>query len=274
MGVPYDLPGSATEYVQPEGVAWNASFDEIVRDPSNAPVTLTSLRGVERFLSPGDQVSEQWNAAVFGPVWPAGGKNPPVARSGDTIVADFPLFADAAGHLGSSVISAGRTALYRNGQLVSESSDPGFLVADVPAPSATYRLATTVERTVADFSTKQEIAWTFRSAHGEALLPVALARFTPAVDAWNRAARRPDWVPMALVPLPGSAFGVVRRPTVDVSFDDGRSWSRASVRPSRDGAFEVLVTPRSGSFVSLRVSATDRFGNRLDQSVLRAFGLR
>ncbi|MBM7786010.1 S8 family peptidase [Tenggerimyces flavus] len=277
LGVPYDLPGKATQYVQPEGVGWNASFDEVVRDGQNAPVTLTTLRADERFLQPGDRVSEQWNAAVFGPSWPTGGKNPPVARSGDSIVMDVPLFSDAAGHVGASAVDAGETVLYRNGQRVAESSEPGVLFADVPAASATYRLATTVERSVADFSTRQAISWTFRSSHveSETRLPAAVARFAPDVDSRNRASWRSEWVPMALDPLPDSAFGTVRRPTVDVSFDDGTSWSRASVRPSRHGDFEVLVAPpRKGAFVSLRVSATDRFGNRLDQSVVRAYGLR
>ena len=277
LGVPYDLPGRATQYVQPDGVAWNESFDEVVRDPDNVPVTVTTLRADERYLRAGDRMSEQWNAAVFGPTWPTGGKNPPVARNGDSIVMDVPLFSDAAGHAGTSAVDAGSTVLYRNGQQVAESSEPGSLFADVPAASATYRLATTVERSVADFSTKQAISWTFRSGHveSETRLPTAVARFAPAVDSRNRATRRSEWVQMSLDPLPDSAFGTVRRPTVDVSFDDGKSWSRASVRPSRHGDFEVLVSPpKSGAYVSLRVSATDRFGNRLDQSVVRAYGLR
>ncbi|MEV0739575.1 hypothetical protein AB0I51_27380 [Streptomyces sp. NPDC050549] len=55
-----------------------------------------------------------------------------------------------------------------------------------------------------------------------------------------------------------------------VSYDDGASWKEMSVTKG-----EARFRPVKGAAsVSLRVRATDRDGNAIDQTVLRAFGLK
>jgi hypothetical protein len=55
-----------------------------------------------------------------------------------------------------------------------------------------------------------------------------------------------------------------------VSYDDGTSWKEAKVR---NGKAEIKH-PRGAEFVSLRVRAADGAGNQVDQTVLRAYGLK
>ncbi|MFG2525586.1 hypothetical protein [Streptomyces sp. NPDC048527] len=43
----------------------------------------------------------------------------PQVRTGNTITASVPLFADNAGHNSASLVDSARTSLYRNGELVS-----------------------------------------------------------------------------------------------------------------------------------------------------------
>ena len=55
-----------------------------------------------------------------------------------------------------------------------------------------------------------------------------------------------------------------------VSYDDGTSWKKVKVKSGQ----ARFVPAKGAESVSLRVRATDRDGNGIDQTVLRAFGLR
>jgi hypothetical protein len=59
------------------------------------------------------------------------------------------------------------------------------------------------------------------------------------------------------------------------TYDDGATWekvgTRSYVRTDREATFEVEDTPRrTNGFVGFRAVATDRAGNRIDQTVIRA----
>jgi hypothetical protein len=70
--------------------------------------------------------------------------------------------------------------------------------------------------------------------------------------------------------LPGAVgAGRTGAVTLDLSYDDGRTWRRAS---GRDGEFR-LDAPKKSAFVSLRASAHDSAGNTVSQTVIRAAGL-
>lgn len=71
---------------------------------------------------------------------------------------------------------------------------------------------------------------------------------------------------------PQRADGSVVRPrhlTVDVSYDEGRTWQRATTHGDRI----VLTHPEDARSVSLRASATDR-GATVEQTIIRAYLLR
>ena len=120
------------------------------------------------------------------------------------------------------------------------------------------------------------MAWTFRSGHVDGAvpqrLPVSAVRFTPALDATSSApAGRAFSLPVTVQTQPRATGGRTTRLTVDVSYDDGRSWQPAAVT-GRDGAWRARVRhPRGAGFVSLRAAATDSRGNRVTEELIRAY---
>ncbi|MFD0447163.1 hypothetical protein [Streptomyces rhizosphaericus] len=62
-----------------------------------------------------------------------------------------------------------------------------------------------------------------------------------------------------------------------VSYDDGTTWKRVELTRSGTGYRAAVGHPPLGAtngFVSLRVQAADADGNRIDQTVIRAYGLK
>jgi hypothetical protein len=59
-----------------------------------------------------------------------------------------------------------------------------------------------------------------------------------------------------------------------VSFDDGAHWQQVPVAALGDRAVAVIVHPRDAAFVSLRASASDLAGNRVEQELARAYALK
>ncbi len=55
---------------------------------------------------------------------------------------------------------------------------------------------------------------------------------------------------------------------------DGATWSRIPGIVRREHWLGLVVAPRHASFVSLRTEARDMDGRRVEQTILRAYGLR
>jgi hypothetical protein len=61
--------------------------------------------------------------------------------------------------------------------------------------------------------------------------------------------------------------------TVRYSTDDGKTWKSASASGTGTTRKVTIPNPRTG-FVSLKFSATDTAGDRVDQTVIRAYAVR
>jgi len=166
----------------------------------------------------------------------------------------------------------------RNGTLVEERQFAGDPF-DVPPGAATYRYEQDLARPadIFDLSPRVSAAWTFRSQHvgGDAprSLPLLTMRFTPPVDQHNQTSARVIVLPIAFQRPPGAGTPLVVRASLEVSFDEGARWSRVPVAVIGDRAFAIVVHPSSATSVSLRSSATDLQGNRVEQTIVRAYGL-
>jgi hypothetical protein len=66
----------------------------------------------------------------------------------------------------------------------------------------------------------------------------------------------------------------VGTPTVEVSYDDGRTWRRTSVRRCGDRWELTVDHPRDAGFVSLRSSVSDPDGGTQHQTIIRAYALK
>nr|WP_239095992.1 S8 family serine peptidase [Micromonospora lutea] len=281
IGLPVALPSKRVEYYSTRAVRWNTELWSGTRSddvPWLEPVAVlfsepTAYRG-------GRTYRDVWNGAPHAPSfpvprWPDEG----LTRQGDLISLSVPLYSDAAGHPGSSLTDATRTALYRNGRLVGETEDAGWAQFEVPAGPARYRLETSAKRSFTDLSTEVVTTWTFRSRHvrGEdpRRLPASAIRFTPPLDDRNAAAAgRAFVIPVAVQRQPGAPAAKTASLTVEVSYDGGKRWQRAKLRKAGNGWQATVQHPRGPGHVSLRATARDVDGNSVTQRIIQAYRLR
>jgi hypothetical protein len=181
----------------------------------------------------------------------------------------------------------------RDGALLG-SADFGAQAAGVTVPKgrATYQLTEHAARdlTTLPLSTSSSTTWTFTAdpGHGPHVpadltcvdggsacspLPLLFADYS-AADATSSdslAAGR-HTLSLSVAHQQDAAAPAVSGATASVSYDDGATWVPAPVS-GRDGRYSAAFSvPTDGNgYVALRVSAWDKAGNRIDQTVLRAY---
>lgn len=281
FSVPMRLPSTRDEHYNTDGGArWWSQFSEWRLDGEGQPGEFVGQSWSPlRTFAAGSTRQEDWNRAVFGPAFgqPAHAYEF-VHRVGDDIVVLPALFGDGAGHGGFAALADGRVTLSRDGAPLADQrnlGDPVQIAA--PAAAGRFRLEVTGARTAgAEVSTAVGAVWTFRSGHvtGDrpVRLPLLTVTFAPAVDDAQRmpAGRRVS-VPVAVTGQPGSETGRIGRPTVEVSFDDGRTWRPAPVVDAGGGLAAQITHPAGTGFVSLRATAADDRGNTVEQTIVRAY---
>ncbi|MFD3453256.1 S8 family serine peptidase [Streptomyces sp. NPDC058691] len=201
-------------------------------------------------------------------------------RTGDRLEVTVPGWGDG-GRDHAGIVGPGSTSqvneLYRNGTLVTR-TDGTWLGTDLPGASARYRLVTSTERTEGyPYSTATRTEWAFSSAtpHGDGARTLPLPQLDYGITTRaDGTARRDAELVVTPSQLPGVARASLRTDSVEVSYDDGRTWRKSSLRSAGSGAARVrLDAPRGAAFLSLRVRASDTRGNTVTQTVLRATGL-
>ncbi|HEV2783798.1 MAG TPA: S8 family serine peptidase [Actinophytocola sp.] len=265
------MPGRRTEFYNTEG-RWQTGLLQLVEDPFDIELDLSSEF---RAFRPGRTYQARFAFAVFGPAFPRS-DSPWAARLGDELRLSLPLFSDSAANAGFSAVESGSAKLFHNGRLIGESPSPYGGLFEVPATPGTYRLTTEATRPPQfDVTTALSASWTFRSGHVPGTnpepLPLPAIRFTPQLDAANSApAGRPYLVPLILQHQSGS-LARPHRVSVDVSYDEGKTWRRADVLVN---LAVLLHHPADATSVSLRATATDRNGTTVEQTLIRAYKLR
>lgn len=224
-----------------------------------------------------------WNKAVIGPTLHGttinnlGEQQHPWSwRNDGRISVALPMYGDAAGRprmVDMFNDATGSITVYRDGTALGTVPVIDFAEYSVPAADSSYRVVADARQDNASWSLSTVVTaeWTFRSSaagDGKAL-PMLTARFDPAVDVRNRAPgnRRfsfPAYVERQDGPTKIAAL------SVDVSYDDGATWQRADVRRDHDHWTVTVRHPRSG-YASLRTRVSDVDGNRLSQTILRAY---
>ncbi|MBB5808719.1 subtilisin family serine protease [Saccharothrix ecbatanensis] len=269
MGTLYPVPagGDAVDYLTGDGFRWHWLMSQ--SDPAAGPVADFSIEG--RTYRDGRTHEERFNFPVFGPGLPPS-RYDYLARLGDDITVHVPLVNDAANNSGWTSIDSARTTLYRDGQKVGEIAYPGGEFTVPPGPAG-FRAEVDLVRApgVSDFSTRVTGAWTFRSdtvAGGQSRkLPLSVVRFAPKLDGnGGTPAGRVLRIPLTVEQQQGADNGQVRRVKVDVSFDDGKTWSEVPVV----GGTALVRNDRAG-FASLRAKGSDSKGNTFEHSVIRAY---
>ncbi len=126
------------------------------------------------------------------------------------------------------------------------------------------------------YSTHTLTEWNFTSAAtgAEAAEPLPLIQLDYGVDTdkAGRADRRAT-LTVTASHLPGTTAAIAK-PSLEVSYDDGKTWQRADLTREGAGWRTGLHAPKSAGFATLRVTARDSAGNDVSQTITRAFGLR
>jgi subtilisin family serine protease len=288
FGFGFRLPLSRTEFHNVEGLRWSGELQQWAMVNKQVR-TETVLTGGFVDHQPGVVAEEEWNTAVFGPSFPADSDF--AIRAGDTIAVNVPLYSDAGlDRAGLSEVDSGSTVLYRDGVKVGSTTQPGVGQFDVPAAESPYRLEVSSLRSdVSVLSTSVACVWTFSSARPPdpdpkpkgkgkdgAGLPLMAVRFAPpGLDDENVTGADSVRVPVTVQRPSSAPAATLRGLTVDVSFDDGRSWRALPVVLDRaDGGSVVIDHPRGARFVSVRAHAEDSMGATVTQTIIRAYRSR
>lgn len=187
----------------------------------------------------------------------------------------MPLFGDAAGNAGFSATTSAATRVYSGDELIGETPAASG-VFDVPAGERDYRVTVDATRGAPfDLATEVSGEWTFSSdttaPGGLEPQAVSVLRFHPRLDAGYAApAGRPFAVPV-LLQRNGGDTERARGVQVEVSYDEGKTWKRAPVLLD---TVVLLNHPANADSVSLRASASDRDGNTVVQTIIRAYHLK
>ncbi|MBX7266410.1 S8 family serine peptidase [Micromonospora sp. Llam7] len=244
---------------------WN-SFGALDTGMAEPPTTYRAGRAAETWLAP-----------VTRPASPRGVPELVSTRTGNTLALRVPEFVDADGHYTIGETFQVGAKLWRDGELLAELPDARQDVTTV-GPEAEYRLALTTERGGEEWAwgTRTETVWQFRSGQrsGGDARPLSLLQvdYAAPVDLTGRATDRPHTVGLTVRHQDGHATAKGTSLTAEVSFDEGATWR--SVRVTGHGNAYRASVPAGKGTVSLRVRATDRAGNAVTQTVIRAYGLR
>ncbi|MEH1125013.1 S8 family serine peptidase [Micromonospora sp. CPCC 206061] len=277
------LPARRTDYFAGTNVIWSSEMVDI--GPVDDPTTVAFAIQSGLVYRPGHSYQQTWNTAVFGPAFysRSAGETSTVGvtrTADDEFNAYFGMLVDPVpgrfGIAGKIQAKRSQTALYRNGELVANSGVAGILSATLPRDDSAYRLEAEVDRTgLFPISTKVSGSWSFRSAHSAdpvTPLPLMTVHYAPALDgAYSAPAGRKFTIPARVSHQAGSRASTVTGLTVEVSYDDGATWSPAAVS-GRGANWKASVThPAGAEHVSLRTVAKDKAGNEVELTTLRAY---
>jgi hypothetical protein len=207
----------------------------------------------------------------------------PLTRLGNALSLFIPEFTDDQGRYG---FQDGRTdavsaRVFENDALIAQGTGAYGDVSVSGAP-ATYRLELDVTRNAPFWqqSTRTQTAWTFASAPTEAeeAVPLLVVDYDLGkLDLRNRARLGTHTIGLSVHRQQGAPAAAVGDVDVWASYDDGATWVDVPVLPSGVGLFSALAenpARHSGGYVSLRVRATDAGGSVVDQTIIRAYGIR
>jgi hypothetical protein len=233
------------------------------------------MTSLPRSYQPGTS-SETW----FGPVVrPAAAPGVVSTRTGDRLSLRVPSFVDADGHYTVGETSSASAVLSRDGAVVAELPDAWADVITSPGDAA-YKLDLSTERKDTEgewnWGTSTRTVWDFRSkqAPTDQAAPLSLLQvgYDVPVDLTGRVAARPHVIGFDVKQQAGAAAARSTSLQASVSFDEGKTWRRI-ITVGALGHY-VAVVPAGKGTVSLKVVAGDSAGNKVTQTVIRAYGLK
>ncbi|MFE7712854.1 S8 family serine peptidase [Streptomyces sp. NPDC057486] len=237
-----------------------------------------TVKDVIRNYKPGEQREATWLGAANGPAGPEASY---AFREGDKVTLILPEMSDSQpGHYGQFAPAADEsmTRVYQDGQLLKETNYPSLMGLPVGADPATYRITLDTSRPAwFPLSTRTSTAWTFKSARpasGKENLALLWPKYGLDLDTENATQGGSTYAFDLAFALQSGAIAGVDGVEVEMSTDDGATWSPATVKAKSDGHYKVSLTNPSSGYVSLRVKAQDTGGSKVEQTLIKAYAVR
>ncbi|MCX2179690.1 S8 family serine peptidase [Streptomyces sp. SKN60] len=270
------FPAERTEYVSTgPGQKWHESVD--LGESLEQRGGLSVYRG-------GSEQATDWFEPVWHP-WLGTGLGWGQQRTGNDLRFNTPGWGDSGadhtgfGNVWSDPTMTQYTEVYVNGVRVDRKKSSGAYAWDAPAEEATYRVVTdtALDRERWRLGTKGHAEWTFRSAETPSdrttYLPLINLGFDLDTDLAGDV-RAGSKVPVRIFTeyVKGAAgTGTIGAATLEVSYDEGATWTRTAL--NAQGRGELRVPAGAGS-VSLRAGASDDRGGSVVQEIIRAVGAK
>jgi hypothetical protein len=197
------------------------------------------------------------------------------------ILARMPMFSSGAD--GEYIVSwnlKGETVLSRDGEEIGKADNGSSIEVDVPKEqSGRYTVAFDATREVpwTPLGTRSTASWEFDSGpvSEDTVLDVSAVRFDAegVVDGYAPAAEAQQ-VTLDFATQPGAADRSCAAMTLEVSYDDGKTWHETALDRDGDHAAATLEHPSGATFVSIRITAEDDKDRSLEQTTIRSYGLK
>lgn len=267
-------PGSVrTAYLSPD-VEW-AGNSALVPDDGSEPAY---FYGKRHMFAPGEEGAETLGSAVLNTRLREDGL---FQTQGDSLALVLPGWTDGEGHASSGEDLSEHLRVWQDGTQVIDVDDRR---ADVPVPAegADHRVVLDAERAAPwwNRSTRVRTEWAFHAEQSgsgapSVKLPVLDVAYDVAgMDLANKAPRRTT-ATVTVGHQAGSTGGAVTGARLSWSPDDGATWRKATLRRTGAGVYTAdLRAPKGTDHVSLRVEAKDKAGTTIEQTVIRAYGVR
>jgi subtilisin family serine protease len=292
-GPGYIGPFDHTEHYFGKNLTWIDSLQEA--DPDDFDNTTVEFDTIEDYTGrTGETLEATWNNAVFGPAFaglnsfnPRGKTSAPVRSATGVFALEPSMVTDPsypAREADTETDQSSRLTVFENGvqianAVITETFFPIGLRVPTDNAEADFRFEADFSRPddLFELSTRVTAAWTFHSAPGasDQILPLPVMRFAPSLNKHNRTGAAVLPVPIKIERPIGSAMPRIKSATLDVSFDDGATWQPVQIPLiGVDRAQAVIVHPPGATFVSFHATVTDVNGNAVDQTIIRAYGLK
>ncbi|MFF3559374.1 S8 family serine peptidase [Streptomyces sp. NPDC002574] len=260
-------PGHRTDWVSAgDGVKWQqyATVD--------GWSTFTDIVGYR----PGSVHNERWFGPVIRPRM-LGFEVP--HRVGNAMGGMIAGFGDGgSAHSGDTGMMSRSFALYQGDRLLAQNGPrPDFGVGDLAPEKLPYRLVADTQGNTdfTPYSTATHTEWTFLSGNADdQALPLAQLDYGTDVDLAGRAKRTSAFSVTPAVAGSDAAKDAISSVRLEVSYDDGKSWRPQEMKEIKGTWQTLLHAPARADYVSVRVTAEQRNGGGITQTVTRAFGLK
>jgi len=230
-----------------------------------------------RSFTAGARYVEHWNAAAIGPI-----AHPFYYRPQQRLFLGVNHFSPATedhtafpGWLGTTAT----TTLRRDGEVVGTSDEPDGGSFEVPTDRARLEVTTEATREVdwSRLATRVSATWTFDAGPLDSDFNQVTTLGLHVGGSFDLLDRAPagETFQLDVSATRADPDAAISEITLDVSFDDGATWHPLTLHSSGTDRWQAEVShPADAEFVSLRASARDTSGNRVEQTVIRAYGLR